>query len=101
MTKNPLINALAALLYIALVASVMFYGISHTAPVKSVIVPIAMISLFTLSAAVMGYLFLYQPLQLYLDGKKKAAVHLFLQTVAVFGGITTLILTLLFSRVLF
>lgn len=101
MTKNPFVNAFAALLYITLVASVMFYGMSHTGPVKSVIVPITMISLFTLSAAIMGYLFLYQPLQLYLDGKKKDAVNLFLQTVAVFGGITSLILVLLFSRVLF
>ncbi len=96
MTKNPLVNALAASLYIMLVASVMFYGTNHTGPVNSIIVPVAMISLFTLSAAVMGYLFLYQPLQLYLDGKKKNAVHLFLQTVAVFAGITTFILVLLF-----
>ena len=96
MTRNPFINALAATLYISLVASIMFYGINHTGSVNSVVIPIAMISLFTLSAAVMGYLFLYQPLQLYLDGKKKEAVDLFLQTVAVFAGITALILTLLF-----
>lgn len=100
MTKNPLANALAATVYITIVASVMFYGPKQTGPVNSVIVPIAMISLFTLSAAVMGYLFLYQPLQLYLEGKKKNAVNLFLQTVAVFAGVTAVILIVLFSRVL-
>lgn len=101
MTKNPFTNAFTASLYIMVVASIMFYGTKHTGNVESVVVPIAVISLFTLSAAVMGYLFLYQPLQLYLDGKKKSAVNLFLQTVVVFAGITILILALLFSRILF
>ena len=101
MTKNPFVNALGAALYIVIIASVMFYGTKQTSPVNSVVAPIAVISLFTLSAAVMGYIFGYQPAQLYFDGKKKQAVQLFLQTVAVFGGITALILILLFSRVLF
>ena len=98
MTKNPLINALAAALYIVVVASVMYYGLRLAGETETVIVPIAVISLFTLSAAVMGYLFLYQPLQLYFDGEKKSAVSLFLQTVAIFGGITALILLILFSK---
>ena len=101
MTKNPFINAFAAALYIILIASVMFYGTKLTGRVNSVVGPIAAISLFTLSAAVMGYLFLYQPVQLYFDGKKKIAVNLFLQTVVVFAVITTLILALLFSGVLY
>ena len=100
MTKNPLVNALSASLYIIIVASVMFYGISHTGPVESVIAPVAIISLFTLSAAVMGFLFLYQPSQLYLDGKKKEAVNLFLKTVAIFAGITVLIFAAFFSGIL-
>ncbi|MDO8451248.1 MAG: hypothetical protein Q7S76_00065 [bacterium] len=64
------------------------------------IAPIAVISLFTLSAAVMGYLFCYQPLELYFDGKKNEAVRYFLQTVAVFASSTVLILIVLFSRVI-
>ena len=59
--------------------------------------PMAMISLFTLSAAIMGYIFGYTPFQLYFDGKRKEAVKLFLQTVATFGSITLFILILLFS----
>ncbi|MBI3619964.1 hypothetical protein HY214_02360 [Candidatus Roizmanbacteria bacterium] len=100
MTKNPFANALAATIYIVIVASIMFYGAAyHFGRNNSVIIPITFISLFTLSAAVMGYLFLYQPIQLYLDGKKKVAVNLFLQTVAFFAVVTFLILLVFFSRI--
>ncbi len=99
MSKNPLINAFAALSYIVLVASVMFFGTKNLGPSDSVIAPIAVVSLFTLSAAVMGYLFCYQPGMLYFDGKKKEAIKLFLQTVCVFGGITIIVLLLLFTGV--
>lgn len=100
MTKNPFINAAVATLYIAGIVSIMFFGLSRSHPDNSVFLPIAFISLFTLSAAVMGYLFLYQPLMLFLEGHKKYAVNLFLQTVAVFAGITSIVLLLLFSGVI-
>ncbi len=100
MTQNPFVNALAAIAYIVLIASIMFYGTKTLGPADSIVAPVAMVSLFTLSAAVMGYLFCYQPIQLYFEGKKKKAVDLFLQTVGVFGGITALTLLLLFSGVL-
>lgn len=97
MSKNPFLNALAAILYIIFVAFFMFYGTKMSGSQNSIIVPIAIISLFTLSAAIMGYIFMYTPVQLLLDGKKKEALDLFLKTVAVFGLITFLILLLLFS----
>lgn len=96
MTKSPFLNAAAASFYIVLIGLVMDFGTRHAPKGYSVMAPIAVISLFTLSAAVMGYLFCYQPLQLYLDGKKKAAVNLFLQTTGVFGAITAVALGLLF-----
>lgn len=99
MTKNPLVNSLLALLYIILIASIMFYGTKHLGPANSIIAPIAMVSLFTLSAAIMGYLFCYQPVQLYFDNKKKLGVSLFLQTVGVFGGLTFITLLLLFTGI--
>jgi len=95
MTKNPFINALAATLYITAVATIPFFGKQLFGPGNSFLIPIAMLSLFTLSAAVMGYLFLYQPLLLLLDGHKKDAVRLFLQTVATFAGITIILFLLL------
>jgi len=97
MTKNPAINALAAIVYIIIVASVMYYGLKLAGPQNTVAVPIAIISLFTLSAAVMGFVFLFQPAQLYLDGEKKIAADLFIRTLAIFGVITALILLALFS----
>jgi hypothetical protein len=98
MTKNPFINALAATVYIAIVASVLFYGPKNSGPGGALIIPIAMLSLFTLSAAVMGYIFLYQPLRLYAEGEKPRAVRLFLQTVAIFAVITVIALGALYAR---
>lgn len=95
MTKNPLLNALAATVYIVIVAAVMFYGTKTAGVKETIVIPIAMISLFTLSAAVMGYLFLYQPLRLYFDGEKKKAINLFLQTTAIFAVITAVIFLIL------
>lgn len=53
---------------------------------NSVFMPITVLSLFVLSAAVMGYLFLAQPVMLYLDDKKQQAVSLFLQTTFAFAA---------------
>jgi len=99
MSKNPIINGLSALIYIILVASVMNFGTKMTPHPNSFVAPIAVISLFTLSAAVMGYIFCYQPAQLYFDGKKKQAVQLFLQTVVIFGCFTAVALILLFTGI--
>lgn len=99
MTKNPIVNAFAALAYIVIVASAMFYGPKHIPAEDSVLAPIAIISLFSLSAAVMGYIFLSQPLQLYLDDKKKEAVDLFLRTLGIFAGLTIIVLIVFFAGV--
>ena len=100
MTKNPFINALAAILYISAVASLMFYATNHKVGVNSVLVPITVVSLFTLSAAVMGFLFFYQPLQLYLDGNKKQGAMLFLHTLGCFAVITILSFFVILSGIL-
>lgn len=101
MGKKPLTNALGALFYIVVVASVMFYGTrSMPSGEDGIIAPIAAMSIFTLSAAVMGYFFLYHPAELYFDGKKQAGVKLFLQTVTWFGVITLVCLGLMFSGLL-
>ena len=99
MTKNPVINGISASAYILLVALVMNYGTQMAPHSKSFIVPVAVLSMFTLSAAVMGFLFGYQPAQLYFSGDKKQAVKLFLQTVAVFAVLTALAMVLAFSGI--
>ncbi len=85
MTKNPIINALAGLLYIVLVVSLLNYSQTFVGKVESIFIPIAMLSLFVFSAASMGYIFLYQPLQLFLEGEKKKSVDLFIKTLAAFA----------------
>ena len=96
MTKNPLLNALCASLYIVLLVSAMFYAPFLAGPDndKGIIFPITILSLLVFSASLMGYIFLYQPIQLFLEGHKKEAVNLFLLTVASFAGVTlALVLT--------
>lgn len=98
MSKNPIINALCASAYIILVVSVMTFV---TQPLRNkpdtFCAPIIMLSVLTLSVAVMAFLFFYQPLLLFIEGKKKEAVNLFVKTVGVFGAITAMALTLLYS----
>jgi len=45
----------------------------------------------------MAFLFFYQPLQLFIEGKKKDEVNLFVKTVSIFAAITAVTLVLLFS----
>ena len=90
MSKNPIINAISASSYIFLVASVIRF-ISQTQGNKpdTFFAPVAFLSLLTFSVVVMASIFFYQPLQLFIDGKKKETVRLFVQTVGVFEVITT------------
>lgn len=98
MSKNPVINALGASAYIVLVVCVMTFV---TQPLKNkpdtLFSPIAVLFVLTLSAAVMSFLFFYQPVTLLTEGKKREAVDLFIKTVVVFGIITMIFLILLFS----
>ena len=98
MSKSPVINALSASAYIILIVSVMTFV---TQPLKNkpdtFFAPIIFLSVLTLSVAVMAFLFFYQPLMLFIEGKKKEAVNLFVKTVGIFAAITMVALILLFS----
>src|SRR3989344_8760530 len=92
MNKNPYVNALLAGLYIAgIVLLINTLAEPNTPDNETLLVPMMMLSLFVLSAAVMGYLFVAEPLMLYLDGKREEAVKFFLTTVASFALITAVI----------
>lgn len=97
MTQNPIINALAASVYIFLVVAVMSFV---TEPMKnkpdSFFAPIIVLFVLTLSVAVMAYLFFYEPFILYFDNKKKEALDFFLKTVLNFGVITLIFLAILY-----
>ncbi len=90
MSKNPFFNALSALIYVALVSSLMFYGQSLMPAEDNILMPISMLSLLVLSAAVMAYIFFYQPFRLYFDGQKDVAAKLLIQTIGTFALITIL-----------
>ncbi|HBL52169.1 MAG: hypothetical protein A3D24_00420 [Candidatus Blackburnbacteria bacterium RIFCSPHIGHO2_02_FULL_39_13] len=98
MSKNPIINALGASAYIILIVSVMTFV---TQPLRNkpdtFFAPITALFVLTLSVTVMAFLFFYQPLQFFVEGKKKEAVNLFVKTVGTFAVITVVVLILLFS----
>lgn len=97
--KNPYLNALAAAAYIGVVGVFMHYvQQGHANTPDQWYDGIALISLVTLSVAVMGYLFAFKPLQMYLDGEKKLAVSFFLKTLGTFAVITIALLLLIVLR---
>ncbi len=96
MRDKPFFYAGAAVIYISLVASFLYYVPKSVGSVDSVVIPIAMLSLFVLSAAVMGFLFLYRPLTFYLDGQRREAVKFFGATLLIFACITIFIFAVMF-----
>ena len=96
--KNPYLNSIFAEAYIIMLVSLIHYVGKKNSP-DNFFSPAAALSLFVLSAAVMGYLFLGEPLQLFLDGQKKQAVSFFMKTVLSFA-IITLILFVVTARLL-
>ena len=89
--KNPYYRAILALGYITLVSSLMFYGQRIPHGPDTVLAPIAMLSLLTLSAAVMGYLFFFEPFMLYQSGQKTEAVISLGKTIGTFAVITIVV----------
>lgn len=95
--KKPFLHALAAAIYILVIVSVInFGGTALKAREETIIIPMTMLSLFVLSAAVMGFLFLSEPLSLLIESKKQEAVVFFGKTVGFFAGFAALYGILLF-----
>ena len=94
--KKPFLHALGAASYIFLIA----FGVNITAGMKTqngtFLVPMIMLSLFVLSAAVMGFLFLSEPFYLFMDNKKHEAIAFFGKTVGFFAGFLVLYTILFF-----
>jgi NADH:ubiquinone oxidoreductase subunit 6 (subunit J) len=95
MKWNPLLNAAAASAYIGAVAVFMGFieSIRHDTP-DTLLDGMGFISLFVFSAAVMAFLFFYQPALKLLENKRAEAVAYFLKTLAIFGAITVAVLAL-------
>ncbi len=97
--QNPFANAtLAALYIIGIVYAIDTFSRLSVAPKgPTLLVPMTILSLFVLSAAVMGFLFVYQPLRLYMEGHKKDAVQFFAKTTLTFACFALLFLITLLS----
>ena len=96
--KYPFIHALAAAAYIVFIVFVIGLFADNPAVEGTLLIPMVMLSLFVLSAAVMGFLFVYEPLQLYFDNRRHEATIFFLKTVGYFACFVVLfVVTLLYS----
>ena len=95
MKWNPFINALVAAAYIGLVVLFMHYiqSLRHDTP-DTLLDGLGVICLFVFSAAVMAFLFFYQPLLKLIENKRAEAVSYFLKTLGLFGVVTVIVLTL-------
>lgn len=92
-------NAFSAAAYIIVIVGILTYVPQMTGASKrpdTILAPIAMLSLFVLSAAMMGYLFVYQPVLLYFEGQKQESAKLFVHTIGYFAGITAIFLAVAF-----
>lgn len=99
--KAALFNAGATALYVAAVGCFMYYGsLIKIGRANSFLVPISLLLLFVMSASITGFLIFGKPAQMYIDGKKKEALSLLMQTLIFFSMITffAIILLVTFTR---
>ena len=96
MKWNPFINAVSAVAYVGAVALFLHFvsSIRHDTP-DTLLDSMAFLSLFVCSAAVMAFLFFYQPTVLVIENKKTEAVSYFFKTLGIFGAITLVVLVLM------
>jgi hypothetical protein len=93
--KTAFINSIGTAVYIALVSLLMTNGNQIFGQTNGVLGGLGILLLFTLSAVIVGTLILGKPLMLYLDGSKKEAVKLLLQTIIILAIITIIFLGIL------
>jgi hypothetical protein len=91
--KKSFYNAICAFSYISAAVFLLFRLQNPNVPDdKSIIVPMAILSLFVLSVAMMGYFFVWGPLELVIEGKKEESVKYFFTTIGIFVGMAFLVI---------
>ena len=93
--KTALVNSIGTAVYILLVALLMTYANRIFGQEAGVLSGVGILLLMTLSVLVVGSLVIGKPLMLYLDGNKKEAVKLLLQTTLILAIITIIFLGIL------
>ena len=87
--KTAFLNAVLTTLYIVGVGCFMYYGsLVKIGRNNTFLVPITLLLLFVMSASITGFLIFGKPAQMYIDGKKKEALSLLMQTLVFFSIIT-------------
>lgn len=95
--KKPFYYALGAVGYIVLIV-LGINATTHFPQKETIIIPMVMLCLFVLSAAVMGFLFLSEPLKLFIENRKKEATVFFFKVLGFFTAFVILfVIILLFS----
>ena len=96
--KKPFVYALAAAVYIVLIVSIInILTVFKPEGGEEALIPMMMmLSLFVLSAAVMGFIFLSEPFRLYMEDRKQEEVAFFVRIVGFFACFVVLFLVLLF-----
>ena len=93
MRAHPFWNAAGAAAYIGAVVLFINYISSTRANTPDTLLDsMGFISLVVFSAAVMAFLFFYQPVALLIEGKRKEAGAYFLTTLLIFGAIVVALL---------
>jgi hypothetical protein len=97
--KKPFLHALGAAIFIVFIVLIMnLANLLLKSQMGTILIPMTMLSMFVLSAAVMGYLFLSEPVSLLVANRKKEAVVFFAKTVGFFACFGLLFAILLFIK---
>ncbi|MEK7586098.1 MAG: hypothetical protein AAB477_02615 [Patescibacteria group bacterium] len=92
--KKPILYALVATVYIVLIVSILNFT-RYVPQKETILIPMVMLGLFVLSAAIMGFLFLSEPIRLYMENQKQEALLFFGKIVGFFAGFVVLLSILL------
>jgi small-conductance mechanosensitive channel len=95
--KKPFLHAFGAALYIVVIVLVVQVVTSALkGQNETIMIPMTMLSLFVLSAAVMGYLFLSESLYLLAENRKQEAITFFGKVVGIFACFVAVFAIILF-----
>lgn len=97
-SARGLLNAVGVFVYVTLIVLFMFNGENLFGNEKSFLIPIFMLTLFVLSAAITGSLVLGKPILMYFDGQKKEALKLFIITLGWLALFMLIVAFFLFVR---
>ncbi len=95
MIKNPFLNAFYAAAYIVVIVFVLghFDGVAKVN--QTILAPITILSLLVFSVALMGMLFFFTPLKMFLDNQKDAALAFFFKELGTFACFVAVFIILL------